>query len=415
MPPKDKEKKRKSSPTGSDGSGRSDSSGSSLGLRQLFETLPPAPPSDRVLRNAPNLDPESLREMPQRTPWSPAGSNEWFYRVGDKVASGIKSSASSAAKWAAEHDTQFIESVGVGGASVLQGAGIAGQSAAAPANTPGQAAYGGGVTISGLVAAYRGVKELSKLYSNYKHPDREPKKVNYTQMALDLTAAGFAGVYGGYSTGAVQSPGTAQMGMAVGAIGAGLASGAAPWFQNRPPAPTPAPAPPLPPASPTTTAPGGYQLETPYHASMTSLTQQMQGYQLSDFTPAGTRTSSVSTGVNDFYGQPPVSAAYPRQPYQSGSSSQQPYQQGSYSNQQPYQSGSGSQQPYQQGTYSSQQPYQQGTYQSPQNPVSRSVSSYSYYPTDGQNSRQSGNTPYGGGHHGSNHHQKRGGGSGPAV
>ncbi|MFH8450956.1 hypothetical protein ACH4CD_17120 [Streptomyces fungicidicus] len=388
MPPKDK--KRKSSPTGSSGSRESDSSASSMGLRELFETLPPAPPSDRVLRNAPNLDPESLREIPQRTPWSPAGSNEWFYRVGNKVASGIKSSASSAAKWVAENDTRLIESVGVGGGAILQGAGIAGQPAAAPSNTAGQAAYGGGVTISGLVSGYRGVKELSKLWSNYRHPERAPQKVNYAQMSLDLAAAGFAGVYGGYSTGTISSASTAQMGMAVGAIGSGLAAGASPWFQS--PQQTPAPPAPLPPVSSSSTSstapPAGYQLEAPYHASMTSLTQQMQGYQLSDFSPNSTRHSSVSTS-SDPYGQPPAPAPYPRQPYASGSYNTAP------------------------------QSYQQGTYSYPQNPVSSSVSSYSYYPTDGQNSQQSGynnTTRHRGGHqHQGSQHQKQGGGSGPSM
>lgn len=388
MAPKDK--KRRSSPTGSDGSGQSSSSTSSMGLEQLFATLPPSPPSERALSRAPALalDPESLRAIPERTPWTPGDGATWLYRAGNKVLTGIVSGSSSAAKWVAENDATILQSISSGGASILQGAGIAGQPAAAPAPTAGQGAYGGGVTISGLVSAYRGVKELSKLYSNYKHPEREPKKVNYTQLALDLATAGFVGVYGGYSTGAVQDPGTAQMGMAVGAIGAGLTSGAVPWFESRPqPAPTPAPS--LPPASPMMTPPGGYQLETPYHASMASLTQQMQGYQLSDLTPANTRTSSVSTGISDSYGRPPAPEVYPRQPYPSGS-------------------------------YDGQQSYQQGTFPPPQNPVSSSVSSYSYYPTDGQNSQQSTSNPsttrYRGNHHGSSHQQKRGGnGGGPAM
>ncbi|EFL40152.1 hypothetical protein [Streptomyces griseoflavus] len=396
MPPKDK--KRKSSPTGSSGSRESDSSASSYGLRELFETLPPAPPSERVLRNARNLDPESLREIPQRTPWSPAGSNEWFYRVGNKVASGIKSSASSSAKWVAENDTRLIESLGVGGGAILQGAGIAGQPAAAPSSTSGQAAYGGGVTISGLVSGYRGVKELSKLWWNYKHPGETAKKVNYAQMSLDLAAAGFAGVYGGYSTGTISSASTAQMGMAVGAIGSGLAAGASPWFQSQQPTPAPpAPLPPVSSSSSSTAPPAGYQLDTPYHASMTSLTQQMQGYQLSDLSPHSTRHSSVSTS-SDPYGQPPAPAPYPRQPYTSGSynPTQQPYTSGSYN--------------------PTQQSYQQGNYY-PQNPVSSSASTYSYYPTDGQNSQQSGynTTRHRGGHqHQGSQHQRQGG-SGPSM
>ncbi|MFD0213942.1 hypothetical protein ACFVH9_33860 [Streptomyces hirsutus] len=349
MAPKDK--KRRSSPTGSDGSGQSSSSTSSMGLEQLFATLPPSPPSERALSRAPALalDPESLRAIPERTPWTPGDGATWLYRAGNKVLTGIVSSSSSAAKWVAENDAALVQSFVAGGSSILQGAGIAGQSAAAPAATAGQGVYGAGVTIAGVAGAYTGIKELSKLWSNYRHPERTPKPVNYPKMALDLATAGFAGVYGGYSTGAEQNASAAQMGMAVGAIGAGVTAAAAPWFQS----PEPAPAPTYTPTYTPTSYPAPTPLGQPYHPSMTSLAQQFENFELTSLPSTDTRNSSVSTGSNPH-----------------------------------------------------------GTYPPAQNPVSGAVSSYSYYPTDGQNSQQQHTSTSSTTSHRRRHHHQPSGGNG---
>ncbi|RMB84611.1 hypothetical protein [Streptomyces shenzhenensis] len=413
--------RRNGSPTGSDGSGQSASSTSSLGLRELFDQLPPEPPSNRRLSEARvvNLDPESLEALPQRQPWYSPITNGWHYLEDSKLFSAVKSGSSHAAKWVGENDHRIVEAIGAGGGSIMQGAGIAGAPAAAPADLAAQAGYGAGVALTGLVATYRAGKEASKIVSNYRHPDR-PQSVNYRQLAADIAAAGLTAAYGAYSTGMEQNPHRAQTGMATGAIGAGLFAVAGTFAardepQHQQPAPpaqdTPAPAP---------TA-GGYQLDTPYHASMTSLTQQMQGYGLSDLTPAGTRTSSVATGFSDPYGRTaPQTTPYPRQPYQQTA----PYGQPAYTTSNAY-----SQQPYsQQPAYTmsspySQQPYQQtSSYpQPPQNPVSGSVESYSH-PAAGtepasRTSRSGNSTSSTKNHHhkgNGHHHKKQGGGSGPA-
>ncbi|MEU6605094.1 hypothetical protein ABZ922_08510 [Streptomyces shenzhenensis] len=399
-------KRRNGSPTGSDGSGQSASSTSSLGLRELFDQLPPEPPSDRRFNEARdvNLDPESLEALPQKQPWYSPITNGWHYLEGSKLFSAVKSGSSHAAKWVGENDHRIVEAIGAGGGSIMQGAGIAGAPAAAPADLAAQAGYGAGVALTGLVATYRAGKEASKIVSNYRNPGR-PQSVNYRQLAADIAAAGLTAAYGAYSTGMEQDPHRAQTGMATGAIGAGIFAVAGTFAardepQHQQPAPpaqdTPAPAP----------MTGGYQLDPPYHASMTSLQQQMQGFGLSDLTPAGTRTSSMATGFSDPYNRTaPLTDPYPRQPYQQTDAyGQQP----AYTMSSPY-----SQQPYQQ-TSSFTQP--------PQNPVSGSVESYSH-PAAGtepaSRTSRSGNSTSstknhhhkGGGHH---HHKKQGGGSGPA-
>lgn len=293
---------RRSSPTGSDGSA---SSSASLGLRGLFDTLPPAPPSDRRIAAAPELDPESLRHIPERTPYLTGDSGAWLYRQGNKLLGGVQKAAGGAASWIGQNDTRLAESVGAGVGSILQGAGVAAQPAAAPAGTPGQGAYGGGVSVTGLLAGYKTIKDVGRLLHNYRHPGEKPKEVNYAEMAANLAASTFVVAYGYYASGAVSDPQTAQMGQAVTAIGAGVAAGAAPWLASREeprsttastPASTPAPS-----VYPASTAPSvgnfsQYQLPTPSATgSVTSLTNRLGDIRLSDLDPSARSTALPAT------------------------------------------------------------------------------------------------------------------------
>lgn len=416
-------KRRKGSPTGSDGSGQSASSTSSMGLRELFDHLPPEPPSDRRFSEARPvaMDPESLAALPQKEPWYSPITNAWHYLEGTKLFSAVKSGSSHAAKWVGENDRRIVEAIGAGGGSIMQGAGIAAAPAAAPADLAAQAGYGAGVALTGLVATYRAGKEASKIVSNYRHPDRA-QPVNYKQLAADIAAAGLTAAYGAYSTGTEQDPHRAQTGMATGAIGAGVFAMAGTFAarderRQQQPEPQDSPAP-----APTT---GGYQLGTPYHASMTSLAQQMQGFGLSE--TADTRTSSMATGYSAPYGRTaPLTEPYPRQTYQQTDPGQQPSYSttAAYSQQPAYTTtATYSQQPsYTTTAAYSQQPYPQTSAytQPPQHPVSGPVAAYS--PPDAGNNSSAGSQHTSGDknhkHHKSSHHQqhkKRGGGSGPAL
>ncbi|MBQ1094390.1 hypothetical protein [Streptomyces sp. B93] len=259
----EQDRDRQGSPdsTGSGNSGQTasstsvSSSDSYTTAPEVWSSLPDDPPSDRQIKETrrdkervrlpANFDPESLRQLPERNPFYSTAIQGWAYVARGRTFTSALNRAGTAYRWVEANRNQIAAIGGGGTAAVLQGAGILGQDAAAPARTPGQAAYGAGTGVAAALGALSTVEglrsvalELHRRYTG-QGPSPEFKKSKWSNLGVWVTQAmqaGGAAAYGYGASGHQQDANSAYLTQGIGALslGAGtLAQPLAEWYANR--------------------------------------------------------------------------------------------------------------------------------------------------------------------------------------
>ncbi|MEU3255654.1 hypothetical protein [Streptomyces sp. NPDC006997] len=222
---------------------------------EVWNTLPDDPPSERRVRETQrdrdrvrlpsNFDPESLRQLPQRNPFYSTAIQGWAYVTHGRTFTSALNRAGTAYRWVEANRNQIAAIGGGGTAAILQGAGILGQSAAAPAQTPGQAAYGAGTGVAAGLAALstiEGVRSVAnELYRRYtgQGPSPEFQQSRWSNLGVWVTQAmqaGGAAAYGYGASGHQQDANAAYLTQGLGALTLGtgtLAQPVAEWYANR--------------------------------------------------------------------------------------------------------------------------------------------------------------------------------------